>query len=466
MLLVHPAVQALSLHGCRSVRIGVRCPALRALSLRNSVVTQLAVTAPALTALDLSGVQKLGDSSLRAVLTRLTGLQRLDLCQNMPLSDDTLREVRCNTRTRPSPPAARPLVPTRPRARAPAGQPAPGAAQLAVRGQLHRADAQHGARLPGAARGQLLELRLAAAVHGGAPGPAVAAVLCSSDRTRARVSPAPAQVPALESWTALEELTLDNCVLMMSVTLSLPRLRVLSLLGCRALAQVRLGGTGPASQVAVRGLACEAGACASPYSAGGRACVAACSGHAGGRRRGGRARQVDIRCGGLEALHLGRAAGGAAGQHRGAASLKRVVLASDALCAIRWQGFAALEALALACAWLAEVELSDCDALGDGALLALCDSRAHRHGNLPYGGCPRLRCAPPVACARRSRAPPGHQGGRAGAARAERVRAQVAAPGQLPGAAQRGAALQQPAAAEHRGLQGPHLVARGLPRAA
>jgi hypothetical protein len=117
VLLVHPAVQALSLLGCRSVRVGVRCPALRALSLRNSVVTQLAVTAPALTALDLSGVQKLGDSSLRAVLTRLTGLQRLDLCQNMPLSDDTLREVRSGARTRP------PRLPPgrwRRRARAPA----------------------------------------------------------------------------------------------------------------------------------------------------------------------------------------------------------------------------------------------------------------------------------------------------------------------------------------------------------
>lgn len=47
------------------------------------------------------------------------------------------------------------------------------------------------------------------------------------------------QVPALEWWTLLEELTLDNCVLMTSVTLSLPRLRVLSLRGCRALAQAR-----------------------------------------------------------------------------------------------------------------------------------------------------------------------------------------------------------------------------------
>ena len=47
------------------------------------------------------------------------------------------------------------------------------------------------------------------------------------------------QVPALEWWTLLEELTLDNCVLMTSVTLSLPRLRMLSLRGCRALAQAR-----------------------------------------------------------------------------------------------------------------------------------------------------------------------------------------------------------------------------------
>ena len=93
-LLAHPALQVLSLVGCRSGRLGIRCPALRSLSLRSSVLTQLAVATPALTALDLRGVQKLADSSLRVVLTQLTGLRHLDLGQNLPLSDDTLREVR------------------------------------------------------------------------------------------------------------------------------------------------------------------------------------------------------------------------------------------------------------------------------------------------------------------------------------------------------------------------------------
>lgn len=47
------------------------------------------------------------------------------------------------------------------------------------------------------------------------------------------------QVPALERWTNLESLTLDHCGLLTHLTLSLPRLRNISLRHCRALATVR-----------------------------------------------------------------------------------------------------------------------------------------------------------------------------------------------------------------------------------
>ena len=103
--------------------------------------------------------------------------------------------------------------------------------------------------------------------------------------------------------------------------------------------------------------------------------------------------QVDVRCNGLEALHLGSAVTSTATHDCGAATLKRVVLASNALEAVRWRGFVALESLALACTWLAEVDLSDCDSLGDAALLALGDGAGSMPGSLPRSRCPRLRCA-------------------------------------------------------------------------
>ena len=48
------------------------------------------------------------------------------------------------------------------------------------------------------------------------------------------------QLPALERWTTLERLVLDQCGLLTHLSLSLPRLRTVSLRHCRALANVTL----------------------------------------------------------------------------------------------------------------------------------------------------------------------------------------------------------------------------------
>ena len=48
-----------------------------------------------------------------------------------------------------------------------------------------------------------------------------------------------AQVPALNTFTALEELSLDSCTLLTQLQLLLPRLQRASLRGCPALATVR-----------------------------------------------------------------------------------------------------------------------------------------------------------------------------------------------------------------------------------
>ena len=51
------------------------------------------------------------------------------------------------------------------------------------------------------------------------------------------------QLPALERWTTLEQLVLDQCGLLTHLSLSLPRLRTVSLRHCRALANVTLCST-------------------------------------------------------------------------------------------------------------------------------------------------------------------------------------------------------------------------------
>ena len=47
------------------------------------------------------------------------------------------------------------------------------------------------------------------------------------------------QVPALERWTHLETLVLDGCDLLNHLTLSMPRLRKISLRHCKMLTSVR-----------------------------------------------------------------------------------------------------------------------------------------------------------------------------------------------------------------------------------
>ncbi len=46
--------------------------------------------------------------------------------------------------------------------------------------------------------------------------------------------------PALESCSSLEEVYMDSCPLLAHITLGLPRLRVLSMRGCRALVSLEV----------------------------------------------------------------------------------------------------------------------------------------------------------------------------------------------------------------------------------
>ena len=61
------------------------------------------------------------------------------------------------------------------------------------------------------------------------------------------------QLPALERWTTLERLVLDQCGLLTHLSLSLPRLHTVSLRHCRALANVTLA---PSCSTACTRLSC------------------------------------------------------------------------------------------------------------------------------------------------------------------------------------------------------------------
>ncbi len=127
---------------------------------------------------------------------------------------------------------------------------------------------------------------------------------------------APATVlPALQTFLSLQHLVLDGCGLLTSLVLALPQLRVLSALGCRALAE------------------------------------------------------VELRCRSLVEVALGPSPSGAPG----CAALRRVTLASDAMQALEWRSFPALDTLVLDCPRLRELAFADCDGLRDWTVGMLGD---------------------------------------------------------------------------------------------
>lgn len=95
-LLSHPGLQQLRLQACEVALLELRCARLAALSLAGSMLLRVPNVAacPALRSLDLRGCKKLQDSSMRAALPQLTALHALVLGAGVPITDDTVREVR------------------------------------------------------------------------------------------------------------------------------------------------------------------------------------------------------------------------------------------------------------------------------------------------------------------------------------------------------------------------------------
>ena len=86
-------MQRLELHLGRGGSITVRGAELRRLLVHSPLFSSLHLVCPLLTELALQHCSKLGDVPLRSLVSRLAGLQHLDLSFTGAVSDETLRTV-------------------------------------------------------------------------------------------------------------------------------------------------------------------------------------------------------------------------------------------------------------------------------------------------------------------------------------------------------------------------------------
>ncbi|CAN1217208.1 F-box/LRR-repeat protein 15 [Linum perenne] len=179
----HDRLQHLQLVKCRVLRISVRCPELQNLSLKRSNMGQAVLNCPLLRVLDIGSCHKLSDAAIRSAAISCPQLESLDMSNCSCVSDETLREI--------------------------AGTCA----------NLHILDASYcpnisleSVRLP-----MLTELRLHSCE--GITSASMAAISLSS---------------------MLEVLELNNCNLLTTVSLDLPRLQSISLVHCRKFVDLSL----------------------------------------------------------------------------------------------------------------------------------------------------------------------------------------------------------------------------------
>ncbi|CAI0381015.1 unnamed protein product [Linum tenue] len=179
----HDRLQHLQLIKCRVLRISIRCPELQTLSLKRSNMGQAVLSCPLLHALDIGSCHKLSDAAIRSAAISCPQLESLDMSNCSCVSDETLREI----------------------------------AQTCS--NLHILDASYcpnvsleSVRLP-----LLTELRL----HS-----------CEGITS--------ASMAAISYSYMLEVLELNNCNLLTTVSLDLPRLQRISLVHCRKFVDLNL----------------------------------------------------------------------------------------------------------------------------------------------------------------------------------------------------------------------------------
>ncbi|MBA0868614.1 hypothetical protein Goshw_016326, partial [Gossypium schwendimanii] len=93
ILINHDRLCDLKLTKCRVMRISIRCPLLKSLSLKRMNMAQAALNCPLLNLLDISSCHKLTDAAIRLIVTSCPQLESLDMLNCSCVSDETLREI-------------------------------------------------------------------------------------------------------------------------------------------------------------------------------------------------------------------------------------------------------------------------------------------------------------------------------------------------------------------------------------
>ncbi|KAL1834522.1 hypothetical protein ACET3Z_004173 [Daucus carota] len=89
----HDQLQNLQIVKCRVLRISVRCPQLQTLSLKRSSMAHVALNCPLLHDLDIASCHKLSDAAIRSAAISCHLLESLDMSNCSVVSDETLREI-------------------------------------------------------------------------------------------------------------------------------------------------------------------------------------------------------------------------------------------------------------------------------------------------------------------------------------------------------------------------------------
>lgn len=89
----HDRLHHLQITKCRVLRISVRCPQLETLSLKRSSMAHAVLNCPLLHDLDIGSCHKLTDAAIRSAATSCPLLESLDMSNCSCVSDDTLREI-------------------------------------------------------------------------------------------------------------------------------------------------------------------------------------------------------------------------------------------------------------------------------------------------------------------------------------------------------------------------------------
>ncbi|XP_024965033.1 F-box/LRR-repeat protein 15-like [Cynara cardunculus var. scolymus] len=89
----HDSLRHIQIVKCRVVRISVRCPQLQTLSLKRSSMAHAVLNCPLLRDLDIASCHKLLDAAIRSAVTSCPLLESLDMSNCSCVSDETLREI-------------------------------------------------------------------------------------------------------------------------------------------------------------------------------------------------------------------------------------------------------------------------------------------------------------------------------------------------------------------------------------